>query len=258
MSLAPDIDLVMTHGRFRRRPLGPALKDHFRSRWTYEVARSSPGVLTVLPDGLAHLRWLDGVLTVTGPDLAARSEPLPPGGLVVGFSFQPGAVSRWLGAPVAELDGGRLALERLWGPSARRLAEWAGEARDADGVANRLAWAFGTRAAGSDTPDPALRKLFTIVEAAPNPPRLDALARAVNSSPRTLRRRCHQDLGYGPKTLERVVRFQRFVRLATTARDSDLAGLAHEAGYADQAHLSRETRRLCGISPGGLVAQLRG
>ena len=50
--------------------------------------------------------------------------------------------------------------------------------------------------------------------------------------------------------------FQRFLALLPTAR-APLADLAAEAGYADQAHLAREVRRLSGQSPSGLMAELR-
>src|SRR5205085_1135534 len=62
-------------------------------------------------------------------------------------------------------------------------------------------------------------------------------------SERTLRRRCHEAFGYGPKTLERILRFQRFLRSLSNGR-APLSVLAIEAGYADQAHLAREVRRL--------------
>ena len=71
-------------------------------------------------------------------------------------------------------------------------------------------------------------------------------------SERQLRRRFADAVGYGPKTLARVLRFQRFLALA--GRGDDLAGLAFEAGYADQAHLTRECRRLSGRTPAELVA----
>ncbi|HEY4281329.1 MAG TPA: helix-turn-helix domain-containing protein, partial [Conexibacter sp.] len=67
-------------------------------------------------------------------------------------------------------------------------------------------------------------------------------------SERALQRRFAQDIGYGPKTLQRVLRFQRFLR-ALHGTDADLAGAAALAGYADQSHLSRETRRLADLSP---------
>jgi transcriptional regulator GlxA family with amidase domain len=71
-----------------------------------------------------------------------------------------------------------------------------------------------------------------------------------------LRRRFHTAVGYGPATLARILRFGRFLSLLDGGRD-DLAGLAFEAGYADQAHLSRETRRLAGLSPAGLLRARR-
>jgi AraC-like DNA-binding protein len=36
----------------------------------------------------------------------------------------------------------------------------------------------------------------------------------------------------------------------------DLANLAAAAGYADQAHLNREARRLTGLTPKTILAQL--
>ncbi|MFS4516626.1 helix-turn-helix domain-containing protein, partial [Delftia tsuruhatensis] len=73
---------------------------------------------------------------------------------------------------------------------------------------------------------------------------------------RSLRRLCHAQFGYGPKTLERVLRFQRLLALARSDRQAGLAALAAEAGYADQAHLSREVRALCGITPRAALQQL--
>jgi AraC-like DNA-binding protein len=62
-----------------------------------------------------------------------------------------------------------------------------------------------------------------------------------------------QDIGYGPKLLQRVLRFQRFMR-ELTAPGAGLARAGLVAGYADQSHLSRETRRLAGLSPGRLTS----
>lgn len=74
------------------------------------------------------------------------------------------------------------------------------------------------------------------------------LARALEMSERTLRRRFDESFGYGPKTLDRILRHQRFLRLSIRSDDST-AMLASEAGYADQAHLIRESRRLTGNTP---------
>jgi AraC-like DNA-binding protein len=68
-------------------------------------------------------------------------------------------------------------------------------------------------------------------------------------SERRLRRRFVQAVGYGPATYLRVSRFQRAVALAP--RVPGLAALAAAAGYADQAHLSRDCRALTGLTPRG-------
>ena len=59
-------------------------------------------------------------------------------------------------------------------------------------------------------------------------------------------------MGYGPETLARVLRFRRFVTAIDDGR-ADLAALAFEVGYADQAHLTRETTRLAGVPPAQLM-----
>jgi transcriptional regulator GlxA family with amidase domain len=76
---------------------------------------------------------------------------------------------------------------------------------------------------------------------------------SVGLGDRQLRRRFADAVGYGPKTLDRILRFQRFLVLAR-ATTANLARLAIEAGYADQAHLTRECTRLSGLPPAALLA----
>jgi AraC-like DNA-binding protein len=54
--------------------------------------------------------------------------------------------------------------------------------------------------------------------------------------------------------LRRILRFQRFLTAARTSRPGrQLAALAADAGYADQAHLTRESRELSGSTPAALL-----
>ncbi|BCG81274.1 helix-turn-helix domain-containing protein [Mesorhizobium sp. 113-3-3] len=75
------------------------------------------------------------------------------------------------------------------------------------------------------------------------------LLRTLHLSERTLRRRFEESFGYGPKTLDRILRFHRYRCLRQTSSDASTAMLAVEAGYSDQAHLIRESRRLSGATP---------
>src|SRR3546814_8539109 len=85
---------------------------------------------------------------------------------------------------------------------------------------------------------------------------LMAIRDRLDMSERSLRRRCREAFGYGPKTLDRVLRFQRFLALARAPGERRLAGLAQDAGYADQAHITREGRRLSGLSPLTVLRQI--
>jgi AraC-like DNA-binding protein len=77
-------------------------------------------------------------------------------------------------------------------------------------------------------------------------------AAAVGLGERQLHRRCLAWFGYGPKVLQRVLRFQRAVRLAE--RGLGYADVAATIGYADQAHLARDVRALSGVTLAELLS----
>jgi AraC-like DNA-binding protein len=80
------------------------------------------------------------------------------------------------------------------------------------------------------------------------------LAWRAGLSERQLHRRCVAAFGYGPKTLDRVLRLQRFLALGRADPTAGLARLAADAGYADQAHLGHDCRALAGATPAELIA----
>jgi AraC-like DNA-binding protein len=81
-----------------------------------------------------------------------------------------------------------------------------------------------------------------------------ALAARAGLSERQLHRRCLTAFGYGAKTLDRVLRLQRFLALGRANAAASLAELAAAAGYADQAHLGHDCRALAGATPTELLA----
>jgi AraC-like DNA-binding protein len=95
-----------------------------------------------------------------------------------------------------------------------------------------------------------MRAAYGLLEdgVAPEAPLVPWLMRVLDMSERTLRRRFDESFGYGPKALDRILRYRRFQRLSSQS-GRPTAILASEAGYADQAHLVRESRRLTGSTP---------
>ena len=69
-----------------------------------------------------------------------------------------------------------------------------------------------------------------------------------------MQRRFVAAVGYGPKTFQSVLRFQRLLNLADgKGAQQTLAEISMNAGYADQAHMTREVRRFSDTVPTALL-----
>ncbi|MFE2955733.1 helix-turn-helix transcriptional regulator [Nocardia tengchongensis] len=198
--------------------------------------------LPVLPDGSMDLLWIDGRLSVAGPDTRAyRPEP----GFadrIAGIRFYPGTAPALLGVPAHELRDARVDLADLWSPADLCSAsDLIGSASSpAAGLQSIARW----RAAEVDAVDPVVR---FIVKSLRSGSSVAATAEELQTGPRRLHRISLAAFGYGPKTLARVLRMQRALALARGGMG--LADVAVAAGYSDQAHMSRDIREYSGMSP---------
>jgi AraC-like DNA-binding protein len=224
------------------------MTDHYRERpsrlpgtvaWQRTMDGSGDG--RILPDGCMDLIWVDGMLMIAGPDTTAHltSEP----GTYAGLRFAPGIGPAVLGVPASELRDQRAALADLW-PAAlvRRLGEQVTDAPDRCAALERLLTARMPPA------DPAVA---AIVAALSGGATVADTATAVDMGERRLHRRCLDAFGYGPKTLARIMRLNRALDLARAG--TPFATVAAQAGYADQAHLSRDVRDMAGVPLSALV-----
>lgn len=215
----------------------------------------------VLPDGCVDLIWADGALLVAGPDTAAHLAGGPADARFVGLRFAPGQGPAILGLPAAELRDQRVSLADLWpagrvGALVERLAAAARAGSDrpagaggwAAPIAAALEWAAAERERQASPPDPLTG---AILSRARGGEPVAATAAALGVGERRLRRHCLAAFGYGPKTLARILRMNAAVELARLG--TPFARVAVAAGYADQAHLSREVRALAGVPLGVLI-----
>ena len=248
--------LAQAAGSYRERPVHGALQDHFACIWVHRLPRPDVQPMVIVPDGCIDLEWIDGTLRIAGPDRAPKIERLAAGATVVGFRFRPAVAGAWLGLPASEAVKRRIPLEEVWGPEARRMAERAGEARDIGALVRVIEIALARRAPSAPSRRLDMHAAFELLSSgAPSGKSLIRwLAGELALSERTLRRRFETAFGYGPKTLDRILRFQRFLRLLRGSRNGSAASLALEAGYADQAHLGRESRRLAAATPRQIAA----
>ena len=247
-------------GIYHERPPHGALREHVRCVWVNDLSESQNEWVWVVPDGCADIVWTGTRLTVAGPDTRCILDRLPRGSVVVGVRFHPGAASPWFGLPLSELVNSRVPLAEVWQSDSDRLSDKVTASCSAQGIAAALESFLLSRLSEVGRPDRDIAFLRRTAGHNVDPVgvRLDRLAADMGISERTLRRRCLGAFGYGFKTLNRVLRFQRFLSLGAQSFYGSLAEVAARAGYADQAHMSREVRRMSGISPGQFVAQLHG
>lgn len=213
-----------------------ALSDSVACLWIRGT--ESGEVVRVVPDGCTDVVWQQGEgTTVSGPDTTAKLVDRRAGDLVIGMRLLPGAGGGVLGMP---LDGLRdLSADVAEVDSAFDLS---GDLAASEVVPRLLAAAEGRQ------PDPLVSVAVRMVVRQ----EVADVARELGLSERQLRRRFHSAAGYGPKTLARVMRFARFVE-AIDGGETDLARLAFDAGYSDQAHLTRECTRMAGLAPAALL-----
>src|SRR3954471_20166626 len=207
----------------------------------------------VVPDGCVDVVWRGGRLQVSGPDTTAFRSPLEPGATIVGLRFRPGVAGTALGLPASELRDTRVGLDAVWGRPGSELEERLGWAEAGHERRRLLESAIASRRPSLDLPDPLVLAAGRRLGLPGS--RVGSISRALGMSERQLLRRFKSAVGYGPKTLDRVLRFQRFLGSARTVMrgDENLAGIAAELGYADQAHLTRECVELAGLTPRQLI-----
>jgi methylphosphotriester-DNA--protein-cysteine methyltransferase len=194
----------------------------------------------VVPDGCVDLIWLaDRELVIAGADTGPRIVDLPAGTLSSGIRLRPGAAGGFLGLPASEVRDRHVEAALVWDDDAARLAD----ALAAAAPARRLELLAAAVARRHAAPDPLVAGAARRLAACDA--RVADVAAALGVSERQLHRRTLAAIGYGPKVLARVARLRRLVAVA----EESLALRALEAGYASQAHMTDEVRRMTGLTP---------
>ena len=164
------------------------------------------------------------------------------------LDLTPLGARRLLALPMQELAGRTVDLRLVAGRSADELAErlhhaagWRARFALLDGFVRR-------RLAAAPLPSPAVARAWQQLVASGGRVRIGEIARAIGWSRKQQALRFAREIGLGPKTVARILRFAR-ARRAILGGAGDWAGLALDCGYADQAHLIREFQALAGATP---------
>ena len=179
--------------------------------------------LRTAPSGEA---WNDGVrdaqwVTISGLHTRAAMVEQPRAWSGIQLSLDPWGVESLLGVPAADLPVESWDARDIWGSKVDRAVE-------------------------------ALHELLTT--------RLDLgvgqVAREVGYSRRRLNQLITAEVGHGPKTVQRLARFDRARRVVADAPSTGatLADVAARTGYYDQSHLVRDFHEFAGLGPTAWLA----
>src|SRR5215472_12691405 len=218
------------------RELAPpvALRPSVSCLWAAVVPPGQYRSTVVLPDACVDLIWEQGKgAYVAGPDTGPAPVTSPPGTIMAGVRFAPGAGGPALRMPMSALLDQRVDVGDLGCGPAMGLARLLPGSLDPE-----LALRMLTEVAGALTDDgpadPLAAEAARLLGRAPV--QADTVADHLGVSERQLRRRCQASVGYGPATLRRILRFRRFVSWADAGRGAGSPPGGTAAALADVSH----------------------
>ncbi|MEV1246662.1 DUF6597 domain-containing transcriptional factor [Nonomuraea sp. NPDC050022] len=168
-------------------------------------------------------------------------------GRVIGTRFRPGGFRPFLDGPVSELTGRFVEIGEMYGAAGATLVERVlaePDSRAAMALIETFLLSVGPE------PDPLAEEvaaLVAMVEDDVSMTRVDELAANSGRSVRSLQRLFRDYVGIGPKWVIR--RFRLHEAAERVYQGLDLATLATELGYTDQAHLTRDFTAAVGMPP---------
>jgi AraC-like DNA-binding protein len=244
------------------------LRRHVRCAWHLTMAAAPGHVDTVYPDGcceiIAHraepLRAWEAsrgwhaqspLLFAAQGRTAVRLAAHAPADCV-GVRLQPAASALIAGDRLPDLRDCIVDLGSFDAGFAAAFGAAASLPEPADAVAAVFAL-LGTRCAAIDT---RIEAAVAELEACDGDLRVTELAAACGLSRRAFQLLFRQHVGLSAKEFARIRRLQATIRRLDGA-GAAMADLAAASGFADQAHASREMRRVTGATPARLRAALR-
>jgi AraC-like DNA-binding protein len=215
---------------------------------------SSALSIRVMPDGCVDVFvTADGVVMISGPASTFFDLPAGDHDVLAGLRLRPGSAAAVIGCPASEFTNRRLPLDSAFGVTGARLADAMQAAATPEARVAVLADAVADFfVAANPVVDRAVARAVRVLRSRPDT-QVSTLAAEIGLSERQLRRRFESAVGYGPKRLGRVFRFQRLLDLFHASRgEVSWSQMAAAAGYADQSHRINECLALAGGPPTAL------
>jgi AraC-like DNA-binding protein len=253
---------------YREFPAPESLRRHVRCLWYLKLGAAPERVDTVYPDGcceivahrLAPLHRLDEdgcwrpqarSLFVAQQRSAIRLSAHGDAECL-GVRLQPAAYAVFPNTSVADLRDRVVDLRELDAD----FAEWFYAAASKTDVEAAVAAVFELIGVRMPPIDERIEKAIDLLESTDGTLPIADLMSMCGMSERAFQAAFKSHVGLSAKEFARIRRLQATIRMLDTA-DSPVADLAAAGGFADQAHATREVRRITGTTPARLRAALQ-
>ena len=215
----------------------------------WDMRDRAPETQRVLPYPNAHLVFDAGRTAIHGVVRGAFDRPLAGAGKVLGVRFAPGGLRPFIAQPLSSFTDGTIAADALLGmPASQAEALVLRQIDDDAMVAQAQVMLLDVLPEIDDAALLACR--LTAAAAAPNGPvSVAQLCEHMAIGERRLQRLFADYVGVPPKWVIQRYRLQEAIWRLAQPDAPDLASLAQELGFFDQAHFSGKFTALVGCTP---------
>jgi AraC-like DNA-binding protein len=224
----------------------------------WDMQGGPPQTQETLPHPNVHLVVEHDTDGIYGVHTARYTKLLAGQGFAFGIKFRPGGFQPFLGAPLATIADGKLALDTVFGAAGAAYARQVracghAQARFAAAEAFLLARLPQLTVHGDVA---RANALVAAIAADTGMVGVDALAEQSGLNKRSLQRLFQHCVGVSPKWVIKRYRMHEAVAQLQAGAPVKLAQLALDLGYFDQAHFINEFTALVGKPPGTYLRQL--
>ncbi|HET9200264.1 MAG TPA: helix-turn-helix domain-containing protein [Dehalococcoidia bacterium] len=160
-----------------------------------------------------------------------------------------------LDRPMSEVANQVVEVDDLFGTTGPELIERLREAQDWDSAFSLLESFVAARIADARPASPAVAWAWRALAETGGRVSVGVLARELGWSPKHLISQFKEQVGLPPKTMARILRFNRVIGHLDEGDGRNWAEIAGLCGYYDQAHLVRDFKQFAGTTPSRFVLQ---
>ncbi|WP_327109498.1 helix-turn-helix domain-containing protein [Nonomuraea glycinis] len=240
---------------FTRHPPSPEISPYVDHFWVVTwTDLAEPYEQRIVSHPTVNLTITHDFHRIAGVIRGGFSYTMRAAGRVLGTRFRPGGFRPFLTGPVSDLTGRFTEISDMYGEAGATLVDQVLAEPDAQAAIAHVETFLQSL---KPQPDPLTEEVVALVALAESDismTRVDELAARSGRSVRSLQRLFRDYVGIGPKWVIR--RFRLHEAAERVYQGLDLATLATELGYTDQAHLTRDFTAAVGMTPAA-YARLR-